>query len=529
MPTNTLPDTATLTADFAAGAATANGSSPTSSARAGDLLARAVGDRYALEQGPTQIARLIHLDTADWRLRRAGIDLMWAVESQELVVSRSGHEPLRQTVGAVRWPALPTDLPDGPVRELVAGPTGIRALVGFATSRAVSTGFDVLNEDHKTVARVRWWDARVEAPVEFSLRLRIGVERLRGYASQAADLERRLLSADSVSAPAQNWLDDFWAVPGIGPSQTQRFGMLRDQAADLAVADALLGYLATMEGTVVGIIADVDTEFLHDFRVAVRRTRSVLKLLGDVLPEGTAERMGSEFRWLGDVTTPTRDLDVYLLDFDELAASVSRPHDLQPLADHLAKQRAAAHRALKRSLRSKRFADLCRTWRAELGTVISAPTQHALTAAELADRKLHRTYRKVTKRARAINADSPSEEIHALRKVCKEMRYLLDVFKPLCDPQAYRKVIADFKQLQDILGDFQDGEVQATALHAFAAAMLADQTADANAILAMGELSGRFDARQRAARETLTAHHDEYLGERAAAHVDRLVPARNHA
>ena len=41
----------------------------------------------------------------------------------------------------------------------------------------------------------------------------------------------------------------------------------------------------------------------------------------------------------------------------------------------------------------------------------------------------------------------------------------------------------------------------------------------------MGELSGRFDARQRAARETLTAHHDEYLGERAAAHVDRLVPA----
>ena len=291
------------------------------------------------------------------------------------------------------------------------------------------------------------------------------------------------------------------------------------------MADALLGYLATMEATVDGIVADVDTEFLHDFRVAVRRTRSVLKLLGDVLPEGTAERIGSEFRWLGDVTTPTRDLDVYLLDFDDLAATVSRPHDLQPLADHLAKQRAAAHRALKRSLRSKRFSDLCRSWRAELGAIISAPTHHALTAAKLADHRLHRTYRKVTKRARAINAASPSEEIHALRKACKEMRYLLDVFKPLCDPQAYRKVIADFKQLQDILGDFQDGEVQANALHAFAAEMLADQSADANAILAMGELSGRFDARQRAARETLTAHHDEYLGERAAAHVDRLVSA----
>ena len=524
MPLDTLPYPATLTSDFAT-TATTNGSSRGTSPQAVALLSRALGDRYALLQIPNHTVRLTHLDTADWRLRRAGIDLLWSSDPQELVASSSGSEPLRQPVGPIRWPALPTDLPDGPVRELVAGPIGIRALIGFATSRAVSAGFDVLNEDHKTVTRVRWWDVRVEAPVETSLRPRIGVERLRGYAAQAADLERRLLSADSVSAPAQNWLDDFWAVAGIGPSQTQRFGMLRDQAADLAVADALLGYLATMEGTVDGIVADVDTEFLHDFRVAVRRTRSVLKLLGDVLPEGTAERIGSEFRWLGDVTTPTRDLDVYLLDFDDLAATVSRPHDLQPLADHLAKQRAAAHRALKRSLRSKRFSDLCRSWRTELGAIISAPTQHALTAAKLADHRLHRTYRKVTKRARAINAASPSEEIHALRKTCKEMRYLLDVFKPLCDPQAYRKVIADFKQLQDILGDFQDGEVQANALHAFAAAMLADQSADANAILAMGELSGRFDARQRAARETLTAHHDEYLGERAAAHVDRLVPA----
>ena len=154
------------------------------------------------------------------------------------------------------------------------------------------------------------------------------------------------------------------------------------------------------------------------------------------------------------------------LDFDDLAASVSRPHDLQPLADHLAKQRAAAHRALKRSLRSKRFSDLCRSWRAELGAVISAPAPRRSPPPVLADHRLHRTYRKVTKRARAINAASPSEEIHALRKACKEMRYLLDVFKPLCDPQAYRKVIADFKQLQDILGDFQDGEVQANALHA---------------------------------------------------------------
>ena len=53
--------------------------------------------------------------------------------------------------------------------------------------------------------------------------------------------------------------------------------------------------------------------------MAVRRTRSVLKMLGDVLPAGLAERMSAEFRWLGDITTPTRDLDVYLLSIDAMA------------------------------------------------------------------------------------------------------------------------------------------------------------------------------------------------------------------
>ena len=33
-----------------------------------------------------------------------------------------------------------------------------------------------------------------------------------------------------------------------------------------------------MNENLPGLLADVDTEFLHDFRVAVRRTRSTLKL-----------------------------------------------------------------------------------------------------------------------------------------------------------------------------------------------------------------------------------------------------------
>ena len=54
--------------------------------------------------------------------------------------------------------------------------------------------------------------------------------------------------------------------------------------ASVAVATLLLGLLDTLEQNVDGVLRDIDTEFLHDLRVAVRRTRSAIKLLGDVLP-----------------------------------------------------------------------------------------------------------------------------------------------------------------------------------------------------------------------------------------------------
>ena len=46
----------------------------------------------------------------------------------------------------------------------------------------------------------------------------------------------------------------------------------------------LTEFAAAIDDNVPGTIASIDTEFLHDLRVAVRRTRSILKLVGDVLP-----------------------------------------------------------------------------------------------------------------------------------------------------------------------------------------------------------------------------------------------------
>ena len=64
----------------------------------------------------------------------------------------------------------------------------------------------------------------------------------------------------------------------------------------------LLRLLDIAEANLDGVIRDIDTEFLHDLRVAVRWTRAALKLAGDALPGDLAALFAPEFRWLGQLT-----------------------------------------------------------------------------------------------------------------------------------------------------------------------------------------------------------------------------------
>lgn len=487
------------------------------------ILDRALQGRYRVRRSATTDEVLSHLDTADGRLRKAGFDLVSDAKASGLWLYRTNALPVHQPSDVVDFPAPVAAIGAGPVRDLVSGPAWIRALVPFATSEARRTRFDVLNEDDKTVARVQWRQGSIVGPVATSLPVDVSVEALKGYGREADEVERLLGAGVAISAAGQDWLAAVRALAGSTTTAGRRFGMHPDHAADLAVADALLGDLDKMEANVDGVLADTDTEYLHQLRVEVRRSRSILKLLGDVLPDPVAVRAAGDLRWLGTATTPTRDLDVYLLEIDELAEMIERRDDLTPLAEHIRERRTAEQAALVAVLASPRFAGFRARWRSELAGVVSSHSRSPIAVSQLADERIGQMFRKVRKRANAITTESSGEEIHALRKACKEMRYLLELFRPLCQPTAYRAVIADFKDLQEVLGEFQDGEVQAAALRVFAREMLEAGDVDTDTILAMGALSAHFETRQAAARATLTQRRGGYVGDRVASHVRRLL------
>jgi CHAD domain-containing protein len=237
-----------------------------------------------------------------------------------------------------------------------------------------------------------------------------------------------------------------------------------------------------------------------------------------------AQQFQPEFKWLGDLTTPVRDLDVYLLELDNMAARLASadPHDLDPFRSFLVRHRAAERRRLVRGLRSRRFEQLISDWRAALAQM-TADANGGPAAGALARQRIDRAFRKVVRRGARITADSPSEQVHELRKRCKELRYLLEVFRPLCADAPYRPLIKELKALQDTLGDFQDGEVQREAVREFAAVMMEQGAAPPPTVLAMGELAAQLDAHQLNARGALVGRLKPFLAKENRARVKALV------
>jgi CHAD domain-containing protein len=275
-------------------------------------------------------------------------------------------------------------------------------------------------------------------------------------------------------------------------------------------AHALLARLADVaEANVPGTRERLDDEFLHDLRVGVRRARSVLRELRAVFPAAELAHVRAELRWVQAATGPARDLDVQLAELGDLAAPLDarRRADLAPVRALLERRRDAAYAELRDALASQRFAAALAAWRA------LAPDPGAAAAArpvaEVAAERIRRVHRRMVRDGRAIGDASPDEALHDLRKRGKELRYLLELFGPLFAPEVVKPMVRALKDLQDVLGRFQDRVVQAELLEG-AGRELARRRGGPEALMALGLVVEELRADQLRARGAFHARFDRF-------------------
>ncbi|WP_260293729.1 CHAD domain-containing protein [Sedimenticola hydrogenitrophicus] len=478
----------------------------------------ALSSQFQLTSEPEQSVRHTLHDSFDWRLFQAGLQLD-EVQGQgrhELTLRKLDDGTACETIrleGSVG--GFYQAYPPGLLRDRLAAALQMRSLLPQVEVRCRERLLSVLDNERKTVVRVALREHAARPPGRGEYQPMAALVRLlpvRGYAKPLTQLGRFL--ADTLELQPQREPLIVLGLAAIGRQPLDYSSKLdielhpRMPAGEVA-RQIHLTLLETLESNLPGTRADLDSEFLHDLRVAVRRTRSALSQIKGVFPKAEMEAFQERFAWVGQLTGPTRDLDVYLLGFNEYRNSLPEPFrpDLEPLHEFLVRHQQAEHQTMVRKLNSPHFHRLMKEWRGFLQatpgaepSLEQAAPQAGKPIAKLAGKRIHRTFGRVLKEGLAINSHSPPEALHGLRKRCKKLRYLLEFFQSLYPADQVKPLIKRLKGLLDNLGEFQDLEVQADKLREFAHQMVAEGEVPADTLLAMGMLVDGLLRRQQESR-----------------------------
>ncbi|MEW8468930.1 MAG: CHAD domain-containing protein [Candidatus Thiodiazotropha sp.] len=461
------------------------------------------------EDGPVKV-RQTYFDSYDWRVWQADGELFQEQgEDKRLCwVERKTHRQLTcQSFDSA--PGFAETVPQGQLKERLAPVLEMRVLLPLVHVNQQRNSLRILDFEEKTVARVvlqKNQFSAVKGKNRGDLEGRILLLPLKGYESEFEKLKRQLASLKLRQTEKSLYED---ALQGIGRkpgdySSKLNFRLDPDAPAHVTARQIMLSLLDTLEANIEGTRANLDSEFLHDLRVASRRTRSAMSQIKGVFDSRQLEPFKQGFGWIGQITGETRDLDVYLLNYADYRASLPRAiqDDLEPFHSFLLEHHKTAQAELVKKINSPHFRKTLKSWRSWLEATAASgdQTPNAMQpTARLADRRISKLYKRVLKDGSNIGADTPAELLHELRKDCKKLRYMMEFFQSLYPKPAIRRLIKALKVILDNLGEFQDLEVQAKSLEDFGAQMLREG-APASALMAMGILVGQLLQRQQQAR-----------------------------
>ena len=248
---------------------------------------------------------------------------------------------------------------------------------------------------------------------------------------------------------------------------------LRTQLAEIERADPL-------------IRSGDDPDAIHDFRVAVRRTRSVLKSTGELFDAEWLASLREELRWVAGELGAARDLDVLLERLREEAG----PEDVQ-VVKMLETERRRAWKRARTAIAGERYLRLLD----RLEAAVEAPP---VRAAELSlEAVAAREFKKLRQTARRLGPKASTDQVHRARIRAKRARYAAELAEPVVGRPA-RRFVKAAKRFQDVLGAHQDSVVAADKIRG-----VIDRTKSMETAFAAGRLAERTTARRRQARREL--------------------------
>lgn len=472
-----------------------------------DQLDQFLTGDFAFRADPAIVEKWTFYDTYDWRLFEKSLVLRQA--GQTLILDNLSDGESWNGLSTASTPHFAWDLPECPFRNRLESIINMRALLPIVEVQTRTILYRILNADEKTVTRLVYSEVQtIGGEDKVGLMTYLSLQPVRGYPKYSRKLANHFQGRPKAASLIENIFTSALKRAGKKPgSYSGKFDLcLKPQERSSSAAKKILRHLfETMKANEAGIKADIDTEFLHDYRTAIRRTRSALSQIKDVFPVEETDYFKQSFRYLSQFTNELRDLDVYLLterEFEALLSEAMR-NDIVPLFEYLRTLREKALAEVIENLSSAQYAELLGEWEdflnAPIATKAPAPNA-AVPIVDLARKRIYKHYRTVIRDGGYILTHTQDELLHALRIETKKLRYLMEFFATLFPKKKMNKLIRQLKNLQDNLGEFNDLSVQQEYLMHMAEVLPVNDPRSRKALVATGHLVENLSHKQNAAK-----------------------------
>lgn len=353
-------------------------------------------------------------------------------------------------------------LPEGDLAERLKDIISVRALVPKYECNFACESLAILNEDDKTVVRAEFYEI---SPKRGQSQKFIKILPLKGYereCSQTVETLSELKLTPLIDSGLRGMLQQSGLDVNIPPSKPI-FQLQDHELAEIAITRMAEIMLQLVRNQEQGIIDDIDTEFVHQYRVNIRKTRSLVSLFKKTLSVQRYQLLKTELKAIGSQTNELRDLDVFILDHDYYRELL--PQHLWPGFDQLFRKIKRRRSTVFEKAAEKLASETYLKQISQLLITLQQPAelitkQSTMKIKDLVSAKVLTQFRRIEANGRMINDETLDSKIHELRIETKKLRYLLELFSELFPPNDVKKLMRHLKVLQDNLGRFNDLSVQ---------------------------------------------------------------------
>jgi CHAD domain-containing protein len=489
---------------------------------------------------PHKRLEIVVLDAFRGALRRTGRVLLGVEVGRHkwLLLADEHTQTLSAIVSwaAATWPKFPWDIASAQGEDAAALAALLDKTIGFWALQPclirslMRSEKRVLDQRGKTVAYLHSFDPEKsgkEMPSEGLSSIHLSVTGVRGFTDEFEQIMQTLLP---VLTPTQPMMTEL--LEGLDERiRTQSIPSAIYAAEDVAIyAVSKLLSVATDEmiAHTQGMQDDIDTEFLHQYRVHLRKIRSLLKECKSLFTGETMSPHLHFFKRISDLTTPVRDFDVHLLMIDDWMRQRRNAFvdQLVPLRKLIAGKRKRSLAALLNYVGSEKYLTQLRDWQQllsrlqQVGPQQPEPQQSELQQPEpqqvepqqvkpkhhevgskliglYAAKRIQKCFTKLVADGSKLHEFSPDEAFHDLRLDMKRFRYLLEYFEAIFTGGRYAAISKLARKLQSVLGDFHDITVQKAVLMGYAEELQQKRLAGPQTFVCLGfllhEMSNNHD------------------------------------